>query len=376
MSEGGGEVDRPGLAQHPDGEVAQAGHDVRAGAGADLAGVLGEGGIPKVVERLDRPVPTQQVGQPGGAGLVEGEAGDRIDGHGPPSPGPKLAGPAGDLDDLRGVREPEVVDGDGLEGAQLDATVAAVAGAVSDGDAIPGQTGAAVQQRGLVGLDGEQVVGLLAVHEELGGLRVGLQRVGGDHGAGEVEAVKQRGEGGDLTRRAGHLALGQHRAGGVVHGGQQMDLPAAWGASATQGLAVDRDRPSPLVGALPVAVGQPCADRGGQGLGVKLGKGAADRGFAGDRPHPVAGARIAAGSERGTYGLGCVGGPLGDRGDRPGARQDRSSGQHQDGDQRVTAPGAGPWVGDSGQVGGQVRCLGWSERISVSQYGQAGWDRG
>jgi hypothetical protein len=48
------------------------------------------------------------------------------------------------LDDLGGVGEPEVVHGGGLEGAQLDAAVAAVTGAVQDGDAMPGQAGAAV----------------------------------------------------------------------------------------------------------------------------------------------------------------------------------------------------------------------------------------
>jgi hypothetical protein len=37
---------------------------------------------------------------------------------------------AGDLDDLRDVREAEVVDGDGLEGAQLDPAVRLVADAV------------------------------------------------------------------------------------------------------------------------------------------------------------------------------------------------------------------------------------------------------
>jgi hypothetical protein len=42
------------------------------GAGADLGGVLGEGDIAYVVQRLDGPVPAQQVGQAGGAGLVEG----------------------------------------------------------------------------------------------------------------------------------------------------------------------------------------------------------------------------------------------------------------------------------------------------------------
>jgi hypothetical protein len=77
----------------------------------------------------------------------------------------QVAGGAGDLQDLGGVGEPELVDRDGLEGAQLDAAVAAVTGAVQHRDAVPGQALAAVQQ-GLVGLDHEQVVGLLAGDQE------------------------------------------------------------------------------------------------------------------------------------------------------------------------------------------------------------------
>jgi hypothetical protein len=50
----------------------------------------------------------------------------------------------------------KAVDADGLEGAVLDAVVAAVAGAVQHGDAVPGQGGAARQQGGLVSLDGEE----------------------------------------------------------------------------------------------------------------------------------------------------------------------------------------------------------------------------
>jgi len=138
----------------------------------------------------------------------------------------QVAGLASDLDDLRGVGEPEAVDGDGLEGAQLDAAVAAVASAVQDGDAVPGQAGAAVQQGGLVGLDDKQVVGLLCGHQELGGGGVGLERVGGDHHAGQLQAFQQRGEGGDLLGRAADLLLGQHRAGGVVHRGEQVHRPA------------------------------------------------------------------------------------------------------------------------------------------------------
>jgi hypothetical protein len=215
----------------------------------------------------------------------------------------------------------------------------------------------------------------LLVTQELGGIRVGVQRVGGDHRAGQVRVGQQRLEGGDLARGAVDPALGEDDAGGVVHRGQQVGLPAVCcAAGAAQGLAVDRDRPSPLVGL--VAVCKPRADRGGQRLGVHAAQGPADRGLGGDRPHPAAGAGIAAGPERGTHGLGCVRGPLGDRGDRPRARQDRGSGEHQDGDQRMPAPSAGPGVGDGGEVGEQVRCLGWSERISVAQDGQARRDRG
>jgi hypothetical protein len=93
-------------------------------AGADLGGVFGGGDIAQVIQRLDGPVPAQQVGQAGGAGLVEGKAGDRIHDHGPPTVGVKATGLAGGLDDLGGVRKPEVADGDRVEGARLDAAVA------------------------------------------------------------------------------------------------------------------------------------------------------------------------------------------------------------------------------------------------------------
>jgi hypothetical protein len=145
---------------------------VGADAGADLGAVLGEGGVADVVHRLDGPVPTQQVGEVGGAGLGEGEAGDRRDGHGlgPPTPGAGVQDAdgalAGDLQDLSGVGEPEVTDGDGLEGAYLDAAVRLVAGAIQHGHAVPRQGGAAGQQGGLVGLDDKQEVGLLAGHQE------------------------------------------------------------------------------------------------------------------------------------------------------------------------------------------------------------------
>jgi hypothetical protein len=191
MAQGGGEVDRPRPAQHPDGQIAQGRHDAGAGAGADLGGVLGEGDVAEVVQRLDALVSPDEVGEAGRAGPGVREAGDRIDLDGPPPPGVQLPGLAGDLDDLGGVRKAEVVDRDHLEGAQLDAAMAAVAGAIQHGHALPGQVLAAVQQGRLVGLDDQQVVGLLVGDQELGGLRVGLQRIGSDHHIGQVEVGQQ-----------------------------------------------------------------------------------------------------------------------------------------------------------------------------------------
>ena len=68
-----------------DGEVAQASHGSGGGAGADLGGVLGEGDIADVVQRLDAPVAADPVGQAGGVGLGGGEVGDRVDGDGTPA---------------------------------------------------------------------------------------------------------------------------------------------------------------------------------------------------------------------------------------------------------------------------------------------------
>jgi hypothetical protein len=96
-------------------------------------------------------------------------------------------------------------------------------------------------------------VRLFAGHEELGGVGVGVQRVGGHDHAGKVQVGQQGLEGGHLTGGAVDLALGEHRAGGVVHRGEQVDAAAVGCASgATQRLAVDRDCPSPLAGAVAV----------------------------------------------------------------------------------------------------------------------------
>jgi hypothetical protein len=75
--------------------------------------------------------------------------------------------------------------------------------------------------------------------------------------------------------------------------------------------------------------------------------------------------------------LECVGGPLGDRGDRLRPGRHSGGGQAQDGDQRVAAATSSSWVGDGGQVGEQVQSVGVLELawIGLGEVGQGGWDR-
>ena len=335
---------------------------------------LGEGHIADVVQAvLDRPVPTEEIGQSGGAGLGKRKAGDRIEDHGPPPPGAQVAGLTGDLDDLGGVREAEPVDGDGLEGTEFHTAVGAVAGAIQDRDSMPGQAGAAGQERGLVGLDHKQIVRLLDGDEELGRVGVGLERVGRDHDTGQLQVGQERLEAGDFTGGAVDLSLGQHRTGSVVHRGQQVDLPAVAPGTA-QRLAVDRDPPPPLLMAVAVvAVGKPSADRCGQHGWVHAREGPADRGLG--RHHPAVGA-ITTSAERGPDRLRGVSGPLGDRGHRPGTGQDRGGGDGKDRDQRMPAAATGTRVSDRGEVGEQLRPFGRPERGGVGELGEGSWDEG
>jgi hypothetical protein len=170
--------------------------------------VLGEGGIAEVVQRLDAPVTPDPVGQAGGAGLGGGEAGDRVYGHGAPAAAMQGPDPTGDADRLNSVREVQAGDGGDLQAAEFHAGVAAVAGVVGDGDLAPGQGGQLVVQGGLVGLDDQQVGGVLGGDQPVGVGVLGVERVGGDHSAGEVQPLQQGSELGDLVGGGVHVGLG------------------------------------------------------------------------------------------------------------------------------------------------------------------------
>jgi len=110
----------------------------------------------------------------------------------------KRPDPAGDADGLGGVGEVQASDGGGLQAAELGPTMAAVAGVVGDGDLAPGQGGQLVVQGGLVGLDDQEVGGVLVGDQPVGVRTLGVQRVGGQDPPGQVQAVQQRLEPGDL----------------------------------------------------------------------------------------------------------------------------------------------------------------------------------
>ena len=126
----------------------------------------------------------------GRGGLVSVQAGDGVDGDGPPPPAVQRPDLAGEADGLGGVREGEPGgDGRGLEGAVLLAAVAPVVLAGGDRDVPPGQVLDLGVQARLVLLHDQDVMGLLLGDQELGVLALGVQRVGGDDAPGQVQRL-------------------------------------------------------------------------------------------------------------------------------------------------------------------------------------------
>jgi len=97
----------------------------------------------------------------------------------------------------------------------------------------------------------------------------GVQGVGGDDRAGQVDGVQQWPEGGDLVAIVGDLPLGEHMT-GVVHRGKQRDVRGRGGARAAQGLAVDGDRPQPGGHSGSGAGGEERSDCPVQGVAIEM----------------------------------------------------------------------------------------------------------
>jgi hypothetical protein len=107
----------------------------------------------------------------------------------------------------------------------------------------PRQGGELAAQAGLAILNDQQVAGVLDGGQPVGVVALGV------HGVGvmmRLARFKPSSSGRNWAISFGggvHVGLGQDTAAGVVHRRQQVHLRVAVVAAATQGLAVDRDRP-------------------------------------------------------------------------------------------------------------------------------------
>ncbi len=188
-------------------------------------------------------------------------------------------------------------------------------------------------------LDGEQVVRFLVLHDEPGGLPLGMQRVGQDNCPGQVHVPEQRSERGDLVALGIDLLLGDHRGLGAGDRGQEVRGSSAGVPGAAGGLAVHRHHdllPAILLAAVAGQGQQPRADLRIQRVRIDLAQGAADRGLA--RHHQAPGPRVPPYPRRRQHPGWRLRGPFRDRRQRLRSRRDCRARQRQDGRQPMPAP--------------------------------------
>ena len=188
-------------------------------------------------------------------------------------------------------------------------------------------------------LDSDQVMRAALGGQVLGVAALGVHRVRGDHRPGQVDAIQQRREHGDLVRLRLDIDLPEDHAAGVLERGQQVPARTVGHARSAQCLAVRRDHAAAAWRRSGALLG-PGADRVVQGISVQILQGAAERGLA--RHH-------AGDPEHVQGGLVSVGGPFRDCRERPGAGQHRAHRQAQDHRQPVTQPASCARAGDRGQ---------------------------
>src|SRR5579859_4336954 len=211
-------------------------------AGPAGGGVFAERGVPDVVMCLDGPVLADQAGQVRRGGMGTGQAGDGVDGVAGGPAGGAVLPPPGDLDGLAGVREVQVADVGGLQGAGLGAAVALLAGDAAGWYLPPGQgPDLGVQQR-LVPFHDRDVMRLLVLDQPVQVRPHGVQSVGGHHGAGQVHLFQQVGEVAGLVVLDVNLEVVQ-QAPAVLGDAEQVNPGAVGAAGPAGGLAVHRHGP-------------------------------------------------------------------------------------------------------------------------------------
>ena len=137
---GGGDVGPAGELEGGTDQVAQDSQDGGGVVAANLAGVLAEGDIAAPVHGVFHgPVAAGTGGDLGRSGLLSGQVGDRVDGLGAPAFLPGRTPLALGAQDLGGVGEQQVVDGDDLDEPAFASAVASGVLAVDDGESFQGR---------------------------------------------------------------------------------------------------------------------------------------------------------------------------------------------------------------------------------------------
>ena len=207
-------------------------------------------------------------------------------------------------------------------------------------------------------LNGQDVVRSLLGDQELGVLALGVQGIGGHHGAGQVRQFQELGEMAGLVVLDADLEVVQ-QVPAVLRGAEEMDPGAVGAAGPAAGLAVHRHRPQPAagqrLGLLGGAPGPVAADAGRWRPAARAAVRAAAKQSPGQGPrvktvqdHPdrllirgpvPAGHRVPRGAQPGQVRLASAFDPLPDRGEPVvpgrGKRADRDRDQA---GQRVNPP--------------------------------------
>jgi hypothetical protein len=137
-------------------------------------------------------VPADQLGEPGGWGLLRGEAGDRVDGLEADLPCRAMDTAPDDLDGLTGAGEEQVVDRADLQSADLGASVTSRACPVLEPYLLPGKDLQLLAEPLRVALHDHDVVGVPPA--QIGGVVVlGVHGIAGHDDPGQVGQRVQEG---------------------------------------------------------------------------------------------------------------------------------------------------------------------------------------
>ena len=303
--------------------------------------VLVEDHVSDPVEAVLYPPVPADPGRDGlGLGVGHGQGADQVDHLHRPARGLSGLGLAafdgagasdlGNLSRPREVHPPGCLDR--LDGVPYPSTVRGVDR--GDGwDVLPWQSLQGTT-KGLLVVQRRQEVVATALGDPLGGVHLGVHRVGAHHRPVQAWGLKQPPQRWDLVGFVRDSSLGQDSARGLVQGRQQMRGRCVAGTGAAHGLAIHGDHCAAVDGAGGRA--QPGRQVGVEVCGVQVLQDPSDGGLRW-KVLPLLQ------PQRAQVGAGQVGGVLPYRRQAPASSQNPGDGQGQDRGQASSAHPDGPW---------------------------------